>query len=368
MSAPAFLAGAAGTAELDGAPDLLAWAGQALPLPPRHTEPSPLQLQVPLLFWLAQQLRPAAYVNLGSHGSAAHLCVCQAVQTFKLSTRCYGMGSSVQALPSQLREQHDHLYSAFSRLLPAACDDDGLQHFRCDSIDWLQVDSLAELEQLQANWRSWRRRLSERAVLTVHQAKLAQASPSGGWLARLQKCHPWGEFTHGEGMLIIGVGSERPPAMQQLFHLLQDEFSARLVRAFFERLGEAYEQACQATPAGEGLPPSGLRPALAAPGAQEDSPQEALGPAWFVSQAAEHAAQLNSEEVRGLMLRMRETRAQVQALEQDLRQTRSQLQQQDARLQERYRELGRLSAQFEERVHALLAAREQGEQGQRMSR
>ena len=174
-------------------------AGQAMFWQPQHLEVSPLQQHAPFLFWLVEHLSPGLVVTLGQHGSASHFSICQAVHRLALPTRCYAMAGSGQPLPARIRDEHDRQYASFSKLLPAALDEDGLQHFRCSSVDWLQVDGYAQLEQLQASWRSWRIRLSRRAILTIHQSVLVAASPLGSWLKRLQNCHPWAEFPHGEG-------------------------------------------------------------------------------------------------------------------------------------------------------------------------
>ena len=154
------------------------------------------------------------------------------------------MAGSGEDLPAAVREQHDRLYAGFSKLLPADLDEDGLQHFRCYSVDWLQVDGLSELEQLQAHWRSWRKRLSRRAILGIHASRLTSATPMAGWIRRLQKCHPWAEFPHGEGMLVLSVGDQLAPPLEGLIQALHDPHARGMLLDMFAHLGQACADTC----------------------------------------------------------------------------------------------------------------------------
>jgi hypothetical protein len=210
---------------------------ESLRWPLRHTGPSPLKLHAPLLFWLTVHLEPRVCVTLGAQGSLSHLAICQAVRQLGLVTRCFAIAGTETALQAAVRDQHDRLYGSFSKLLPASCDEDGLQHFRCGAIDWLQVDGEAELEQLRSSWRSWRRRLSSQSILTIHGVKAALATPAGPWISRLQNCHPWVEFPHGEGLLLLAVGERRDRALEPLFAAGQDPQERSGLQSRFARLG-----------------------------------------------------------------------------------------------------------------------------------
>lgn len=342
-------------------PGILAGAQNAGPSflwTPAHQGDSSLQMYAPLLFWLTEQLDPAAYVTLGAHGSPSHLAVCQAVRALGKNTRCYAISGTAEPLHPAVREEHDRLYSGFSKLLPAGWDEDGVQHFRCGAIDWLQVDGEQELEQLRANWRSWRRRLSARAIVTIHGLKSDLLQAQSGWIHRLQNCHAWAEFHHGEGLLMLAVGENQSSAqVQWLFQALQSQ-PAPLLQALFERLGLA---ACKPQAAAAPQPVRDETAQAALEAAREDARQYGARAGLLQAQlqAAGEAGKAAHARADELAARLLQAESSVRALEQELQEAKGQLQQQARRLEDRFRELGQLTRMVDEREKELRDLRQQ---------
>ena len=85
---------------------------------------------IPFAFWLMRALRPGALVELGVHRGNSYCAFCQAISTFRIDARAFGIdtwGGDVHMGPEEglladLRTHHDPRYAAFSTLLEMTFD------------------------------------------------------------------------------------------------------------------------------------------------------------------------------------------------------------------------------------------------------
>lgn len=395
------------TPALAGDARLLPFPQQSMFWRPLHLQASPLQQHAPLLFWLAEMLQPEVFVSLVEPGLASHLSVCQAVQRLCLPTRCYGIAqagtaSASEGIPARPVQEHDLHYRSFSQLLASSASQ-ALARFRAGEIDWLHIDNLTALQVVDANWAGWRRRLSPRAVITVHQSAARDAATSGV-LETLRSKFAHVEFTHGEGLLVLCAGAQPAEGFTRLLHGFAEPQSRQFLKAVFARLGQGCADAsARASQENASLAPQPAEAADAVQAAQaaETSKLAETGAALQQAQAAllekerslqAATRQAQDEKARADKLEAeckaarqaqkqaadaqaaaeasrRQTEAALVAIEKELQEAKAAAQQQARRLEDRFRELGTLTGMIEERERELTALREAAaEPGRRAAR
>jgi O-antigen biosynthesis protein len=213
--------------------------------PRRLTRVSAWREHVPFAMLLVDLLKPATFVELGTHWGTSYCAFCQAVDGLKLPTKCYavdtwagdphsgGYGPEVLA---DLRAHHDPLYSSFSRLIQSSFDDASAL-FTDGSVDLLHLDGYHTYDAVRHDYDTWLPKISDRGVIVLHDIN-ARRRDFGAWRlwdeVRSQYAHL--ELLHAHGLGILAVGNsqpnefiellESPPAAlsslrQLLFHLGQ---------------------------------------------------------------------------------------------------------------------------------------------------
>src|SRR5438552_3005819 len=144
---------------------------------PRHVSKVSAWIEhIPFAFAIVDLLRPATFVELGTHAGDSYLAFCQAVQSLKLNTRCTAVdtwqgdaqaGGYSSAILQELRTHHDPLYGTFSTLLQSTFDD-AIKHFADGSIDLLHIDGLHTYDAVRHDFESWLPKLSPCSVVLFH--------------------------------------------------------------------------------------------------------------------------------------------------------------------------------------------------------
>ena len=167
---------------------------------------------IPFAFWLVESLRPRKIVELGTHYGSSYFSFCQAVTKLDLETLCFAVdtwggdehaglyGEEVYGQVSEYNQQH---YSSFSTLIRSTFDQ-ALAHFPQGSIDLLHIDGLHTLDAVRHDFESWLPKLSDRAVVIMHDTNVRERGFGVFQLLdELKQQYPHFEFAHGHGLGVI---------------------------------------------------------------------------------------------------------------------------------------------------------------------
>ena len=213
--------------------------------PPARVDP-PLSWagHIPFAMLLVDLVRPRLLVELGTYCGNSYNAFCQAVDSLELTARCYAVdtwegdrqaGRYDSQVYDRLRAYQESRYGHFSTLLKMTFDE-AVSRFEPNSIDLLHIDGLHTYEAVRHDFETWQPKLSDQAVVLLHDTAVHQAD-FGVWefWRELQSRYPSLEFPHCNGLGVLAVGRYTPPSLLKLINL---EGPAR--RGFFalvERLG-----------------------------------------------------------------------------------------------------------------------------------
>lgn len=203
---------------------------------------------IPFAFWLMTTLHPRKIVELGTHYGSSYFSFCQAVSKLDLETQCYAVdtwggdehaGQYGEEVYRQVSEHNQQHYSSFSTLVRSTFDQ-ALEHFPQGSIDLLHIDGLHTLEAVRHDFDSWLPKLSDKAVVIMHDTNVRERGFGVFQLLdELKQQYPHFEFAHGHGLGVIGVGSEQNSEMLSLYAVSENAHATKQVHEIFSRLGKA---------------------------------------------------------------------------------------------------------------------------------
>jgi glycosyltransferase involved in cell wall biosynthesis len=201
---------------------------------------------VPFGHWVVRATKPRLLVELGTHAGVSYSALCQAVARSDLDTRCYAVdtwrgdpqaGLYGEEVFEEFRRFHDERYSAFSTLLHTTFDE-ALAQFASGTVDLLHIDGLHTYEAVRHDFESWSPKLSERAVVLLHDTN-ERRDDFGVWRLWAELCEqfPHFEFLHGHGLGVLAPSKNVDPNILALCHLSEPS-SVAAVRNRFAALGE----------------------------------------------------------------------------------------------------------------------------------
>ena len=145
-------------------------------------------------------------------------------------------GEEVYADFRQFNDQH---FRAFSTLLRMDFDA-AREQFADGTIDLLHIDGEHTYEAVSHDFETWRRKLSDRAVVVFHDT-IVRERDFGVWRLwhELTAQHPGFEFFHGSGLGVLAIGPDVPAPLTAL--LRAEDGAGATIRDRFARLGDGWE-------------------------------------------------------------------------------------------------------------------------------
>lgn len=192
--------------------------------------------------WLVTTLRPSTITELGVHWGASYFTFCDAVQHNHLDCDCHGVdswtgdehaGAYEDDVYSHVKSLNDLYYSLFSTLHHTTFDE-ALDAFADGSIDLLHIDGCHTYQAVKHDFEAWLPKMSQRGVVLFHDTT-EKRDDFGVWRLwdELVERHPSFLFEHSHGLGVLGVGTDLPPDLEQLFELTKTPESAAAVRQYF---------------------------------------------------------------------------------------------------------------------------------------
>ncbi|PZW48635.1 glycosyl transferase family 2 [Humitalea rosea] len=217
--------------------------------PTRIVPPGPWVGHIPFAYWLIKALRPSTFVELGTHSGNSYFAFCQAIAAACPGSRAFAVdtwqgdehagtyGEEVFADVSQFNSGH---FAQFSTLLRTTFDD-ARGYFPDAGVDLLHIDGMHSYEAVLHDFETWLPTLSGRGVVVFHDTNVRERG-FGVWRLwqELSARYPAFEFSHSNGLGVLGVGADQAPAMQALFDLSPDEAAG--FRREISARGEAFQR------------------------------------------------------------------------------------------------------------------------------
>ena len=222
--------------------------------PIRLVPPDPWTGHLSFAFWLVNALRPASFVELGTHSGNSYFAFCQAMAAAAPTGRAYAVdtwagdehagryGEDVYADVAAFNRQH---FAPFSTLVRSTFDE-ARGYFADGSVDLLHIDGMHSYDAVRHDYETWHSALSSRAVVLFHDINVRERD-FGVWRfwGEISRQHPSFAFDHSNGLGVLGVGRDLPPAVQDLFAL--DPLAAGAFRGRIAARGEAFQRQVEIT-------------------------------------------------------------------------------------------------------------------------
>lgn len=157
-------------------------------------------------------LRPAVFVELGTHTGESYFAFCQAIAEQKVSCQAFAVdtwqgdvhtGAYSDEVFTEVSSYNAQNYIAFSRLLRMRFDDASMQ-FGPESIGLLHIDGEHTYEAVRHDFYDWWPKVAAGGVVVMHDAA-ERHHDFGVWklLEELQRELPVAEFVHSHGLGVV---------------------------------------------------------------------------------------------------------------------------------------------------------------------
>lgn len=203
---------------------------------------------IPFAYWVIEKLKPATFVELGTHTGNSYFSFCQSIQDNKTNTKAFAVdtwkgdvhaGHYNESIFEDVNRTNLE-YRSFSTLLRTTFDS-ALEQFDDGSVDLLHIDGLHTYEAVKHDFETWLPKMSSRGVILFHDTNVRRDDFGVYRLwSELSSEYNSLEFFHSYGLgileisaganLIIPVEEEKKNELRELFELLSDQVLIRFER------------------------------------------------------------------------------------------------------------------------------------------
>ena len=173
---------------------------------------------LPFAYWSMNCLKPAVFVELGTHTGNSYFAFCQSVKDFNLNTRCYAVdtwqgdkhaGEYDSSIFDAVNLHNQENYSEFSTLLRTTFDKAATQ-FKDRSINYLHIDGLHTYQAVKHDFETWLPKLAPRALVIFHdtQVKRGDFGVWKFWDELKKEYSNNNEFLHSNGLGVLQISNE----------------------------------------------------------------------------------------------------------------------------------------------------------------
>ena len=200
---------------------------------------------LPFAAWLMKQLRPAVFVELGTHSGNSYFSFCQAAREDDIAVKCYAVdtwqgdehaGNYGNDVFERVATHNQTHYAGFSRLMRMTFDD-AVQYFSDGSVELLHIDGLHTYEAVKHDFDTWLPKLAPGAIVLFHDINVRERGFGVWqlWEELQQRYAEHHEFVHSHGLGVLRVGT--PEAGNALPWLQPGSLQQHQLRNYFSALG-----------------------------------------------------------------------------------------------------------------------------------
>ena len=212
---------------------------------------------IPFAYWLIEILKPAVFVELGTHTGNSYFSFCQSIAENKTGTKSFAVDTwegDAQAgfydesvYKSVERTNQD--YELFSTLLRTTFDD-APEYFENKSVDLLHIDGLHTYEAVKHDFETWLPKMSENGIILFHDTNVKRNNFGVHRLwGELSQKHNTLEFFHSNGLGILDLSphssrvipddESKKIELRELFSLLSEQMLIKFERDSLVAKGDA---------------------------------------------------------------------------------------------------------------------------------
>jgi len=199
---------------------------------------------IPFAHWLGLELKPRVFVELGAHYGHSYFNLCRGIVAGGETSACFAVdtwegdghaGLYGEEVYEGVQAHNREHYGEISTLLRMTFQE-AVRQFEDGGIDLLHIDGLHTYEAVQKDFETWRPKLSEKAVVLLHDVAVKEKD-FGVWRfwEELKQDFPFHlEFPHCNGLGVLAMGkTERDVPLEwlrasgEIPALLQKWFQAR---------------------------------------------------------------------------------------------------------------------------------------------
>lgn len=207
---------------------------------------------LPFVRGLIQVLEPSVIVELGVHKGDSLLGMAEAVKAAGLRSHLYGIDTWEGDPHAGLYDGNAILSDLMARAVPygavlsliRSTFDVAVDSFEDGSIDLLHIDGLHTYEAVRHDFETWRKKLSDRAVVMFHDT-IVRENGFEVWRYwdEVAQLGPSFNFPYGNGLGVLCFGHDVPKAVVRLVQSLREarDGAGRNPAALLQAVGEAFE-------------------------------------------------------------------------------------------------------------------------------